>query len=139
MNRDAGAPVGFLGSIWQLTKATFEDWLNDNSPRLAAALAYYALLSLAPLIVVALAVAGLVFGEDAARGGLAKELAGVVGSSGAVAVQGVVKSAHAPTAGIVSTIAGLVVLLFGASGVFGELQSALNTVWEVAPRPNRGW
>jgi membrane protein len=129
---------GVLKSGWWLVKATANDWLDDDAPRLAAALAYYALLSLAPLVVLTLAVAGLVLDEEAARGGIARELAGLFGASGAAAVESIVKNAKAPAAGIVGSILGLIVLLFGASGVFGELESALNSMWEVKPRPGRG-
>jgi membrane protein len=128
-------PVG--SAVW-LVKTTASDWLDDSAPSLAAALAYYALLSLAPLIVLALALAGLLFDQQAARGGISAELSGVVGSAGATAIESIVKSAKSPGSGIVSSVLGLVVLLFGASGVFGELQSALNAIWEVAPRPGRG-
>jgi membrane protein len=128
----------FFGNTWFLVKTTVSDWIDDNAPRLAAALAYYSLLSLAPLVVLAIAIAGLVVSEDAVRGGIAHQLGGLVGATGAAAVQSIVKSAKAPTTGIVSTVVGVVVLLFGASGVFGELQSALNSIWEVAPRPGRG-
>jgi membrane protein len=126
------------GKAFKVVKATATDFMDDNAPRLAAALAYYALLSLAPLVVLALALAGLLLDEDAARGGIARELGGVVGSAGAQAVESIVKNAQAPAAGIVSTVIGIVVLLFGASGVFGELESALDTIWEVAPKPGRG-
>jgi membrane protein len=126
------------GKAFQLVKTTASDFMDDNAPRLAAALAYYALLSLAPLIVLALAIAGLLVDEDAARGGIARELSGLVGTSGGQAVESIVRNAKAPAAGIVSTVFGVVVLLFGASGVFGELEAALDTIWEVAPRPGRG-
>jgi membrane protein len=125
-------------AVWSLLKATGNDFMDDNALRLAAALAYYALLSLAPLIVLAVALAGFAIDEQAARGAIARELGAVVGSAGAAAVEGIVRSAKAPAAGIVSSVAGVVVLFFGASGVFGELQSALNAIWEVAPRPGRG-
>jgi len=124
--------------VVQLVKKTASDFIDDNAPRLAAALAYYALLSLAPLVVLALAVAGLLLDEEAARGRIAHELGGLVGTAGAQAVESIVKNARAPAAGIVSTVVGLVVLLFGASGVFGELESALDAIWEVAPLPGRG-
>lgn len=123
---------------FKVAKATVSDFMDDNAPRLAAALAYYAVLSLAPLVVLALAIAGLLVDEDAARGGIARELGNLVGSAGADAVQNIVKNAKAPAAGIVSTVMGIVVLLFGASGVFGELEAALDTIWEVAPKPGRG-
>jgi len=101
-------------------------------------LAYYTLLSIAPLIILAVAVTGLAFGEDAARQHISGELAGVVGSGAAVAIQSIAENAKTPGSGVLSIIFGLTVLLFGASGVFGELQSALNTVWGVAPKPGRG-
>jgi len=122
----------------KLVKTTATDFMDDNAPRLAAALAYYALLSLAPLIVLALAIAGLLVDEEAARGSIARELSGLVGTAGGQAIESIVRNAKAPTAGIVSTVLGVVVLLFGASGVFGELEAALDTIWEVAPRPGRG-
>jgi membrane protein len=130
--------TGVLGEAWSVIKTTASDWIDDDAPRLAAALAYYALLSLAPLIVLTLAVAGLALDEEAARGGIASELGSLVGASGAAAIESIVANAKAPAAGIISSILGVIVLLFGASGVFGELESALNTIWEVKPRPGRG-
>jgi membrane protein len=127
-----------LRRIWPLLKETGEDFVEDNVTRLAAALAYFTLLSLAPLVVLALAMAGLAFDEESTRNRLATELGAVVGPSGASAVETIVRSAETPSAGIVSSVLGLLVLLFGASGVFGELQGALNTIWEVAPKPGRG-
>src|ERR1044071_702944 len=83
---------GVAGSAFWLVKTTSADWIDDQAPRLAAALAYYALLSLAPLIVLALAIAGFAFDEQAARGGIARELGGLVGTSGAVAIESIVRS-----------------------------------------------
>jgi len=114
------------------------DWSAHNASRLAASLACYTLLSIAPLVVLSVAVAGLVFGEKAARGEIAAEIGKVVGPSAAQAIQAVVVNAKEPTSGLVSTIVGAAVLLFGASGVFTELQSALNTIWGVAAKPGRG-
>lgn len=119
-------------------KETLSGWDDDNVTRLAASLAYYTLLSIAPLIILAVAVAGLAFGEDAARQHISNELAGVVGAGAADSIQAIAKNAHTPGTGVLSLIVGIAVLLFGASGVFGELQSALNTVWDVAPKPGRG-
>ncbi len=125
-------------AAWSLVKTTGNDFMDDNALRLAAALAYYSLLSLAPLVVLAIALAGLAVDERSVRGAIAHELGGVVGSAGATAVESIVRSAKAPAAGIVSSVIGLIVLLFGASGVFGELQGALDTIWRVAPKPGRG-
>jgi membrane protein len=119
-------------------KETASDWQDDKAATLAAALAYYTLLSIAPLIVLAVAVVGLAFGEDAARGQISEQIGGLVGAQASEAIEAIARNARAPEAGVVSTAIGIVVLLFGASGVFGELQTSLNTIWEVEPKPGRG-
>lgn len=124
--------------LWSIIKETGKDWSDDNAARLAAALAYYSLLSLAPLVVISIAVAGWFLGEDAARGRVAGELTGIVSGPAAEGINSVVASARTPEAGLIGTIVGVVTLFVGASGVFGELQSSLNTIWEVAPKPGRG-
>ncbi len=121
-----------------LVKDTVSDWSDDNASRLAASLACYTLLSIAPLVVLCVAIAGMVFGREAAQGQIAGELGSVVGAQGAQAIQAIVANAKNPGSGVLATIGGVAVLLFGASGVFGELQAALNTVWEVQPKPGRG-
>ncbi len=125
-------------SIVALVKQTISEAGDDKIPRLAASLAYYTLLSLSPLLVLAVSVAGLVFGEEAARGQIAHQLQQVFGAEAGEAIQSMVANAKQPGSGILGGIVGIVVLLFGASGVFGELQDSLNTIWEVAPRPGRG-
>lgn len=127
-----------MGEVWATVKETVNDWLDDGATSLAAALAYYSLLSLAPLLVISVAVAGLFFGQDAARGRVAGELGAVVGTQAAQGIQSVVASAQSPVSGVLSTIVGVVTLFIGASGVFGELQSSLNTIWEVKRKPGRG-
>jgi membrane protein len=128
-----------LRELWVIVKETGQGWDSDGVSSLAAGLAYYTLLSLAPLLVIAIAIAGLVFGQDAARDRIAVELGTVVGAQAAQAIQEVVKRAQAPAAGIVSTIVGVVVLFVGASGVFGELQTSMDRVWNVKPKPGRGF
>jgi membrane protein len=127
-----------LGKVWALLKETGKDFVDDNATSLAGSLAYFTLLSLAPLIVIALAIAGLAVDQEATRDQLSEQLGAVVGPQGASAVDAIVENARTPSAGIVSSVLGVVVLLFGASGVFGELQSALNKIWEVEPKPGRG-
>jgi membrane protein len=127
-----------MSDIWATVKETVNDWLDDGATSLAAALAYYSLLSLAPLLVISVAVAGLFFGQDAARGRVASELGAVVGTQAAQGIQSVVASAQSPVSGLVSTIVGVITLFIGASGVFSELQSSLNTIWEVKRKPGRG-
>jgi membrane protein len=124
--------------VWPLLKETVERWSQDNASRLAASLACYTLLSIAPLVVLAVAVAGFAFGDAAARGEIAGEIGAVVGADAAHAIQAIVVNAKTPTSGVFGSIVGIAVLVFGASGVFGELQSALNVIWGVAPKPGRG-
>ncbi len=126
-------------AAWSLLKETSHEWKRDNASRLSAALAYYTVLSLAPLIVITLSIAGLAFGNEAARGQLASELGAIVGGQAAQGVQTIVSSAQQPKTGAVSAAIGALALLFGASGVFTELQSSLDTIWDVAPRPDRGF
>ena len=128
----------WFSRAWALARETVESWSEDNAARLAASLAYYTLLSLAPLVVLTIALAGLEFGADAAKGQIAHEVASVTGPEAGVAIQSIVANAKAPTSGLVGPIVGVVVLLFGASGAFGELQSALNTIWRVKTKPGRG-
>ena len=125
-------------SLLSLVKKTISEAGDDKIPRLAASLSYYTLLSLSPLLVLSVAAAGLVFGEEAARGQIAAQLQQVFGQEAGEAIQTMVAHAKQPGSGVLGTIFGLVVLLFGASGVFGELQDSLNTIWEVQPKPGRG-
>jgi len=125
-------------SIFGLLKDTFKEWREDKASRLGAALAYYAIFSIGPLILVAVAVAGFVFGEEAAQGQIVGSIQGVVGEDGAQIIQGMVQSASKPGAGIIASALGIVTLLLGASGIFGQLQDALNTVWDAEPKEGGG-
>ncbi|MBO3460707.1 YihY/virulence factor BrkB family protein [Aetokthonos hydrillicola Thurmond2011] len=126
-------PKAILG----LFQETFSEWSKDNASRLAAALAYYTIFSLAPLLIIVIAIAGSVFGEDAARGAIENELRGLVGSAAAEVIQTAIQNASKPRQGTIASIISIVVLLFGATGVFAELQNALNTIWGVQPKPGR--
>jgi membrane protein len=125
--------------VFTLLRDTAVEWYEDEAPRKAASLAYYTLLSTAPLVLFSVALAGIAYGEDAARGQVAAQIASVVGPQAAKAVEGVAHSAHKSDAGPLSSVVGILVLLFGASGVFGELQTAMNAIWGVKPKPGRGW
>ena len=127
-----------FNKLWALLKTTFEEWTQDNVARLAASLAYYTVFSIAPLLIISIAIAGLVLGSEAAQGQIVAQLRGLLGQQGAELIQGMIESANKPTAGIVATAVGLITLLLGATGVFGELQSALNTIWNVKPSPRNG-
>jgi membrane protein len=119
--------------IWNLTKKSVNMWLDDYAPSMGAALAYYTLFSMAPLLIIVIAVAGLVFGEEAARGEIVAQIQGLVGPEGAVAVQGLLKSANEPAKNIFAGVVSIVTLLIGATTVFAELQSDLDRIWRVPP------
>lgn len=127
-----------IKTIWVLLKETIAEWNNDKASRLAAALAYYTIFSLAPLLIIAIAIAGAVFGEEAAKGEIVEQLQGLVGREGAQFIQVAIENASKPNQGTIASIISVVVLLFGASGLFAQLQDALNTIWEVQPKPGRG-
>jgi membrane protein len=113
--------------------------MDDNSFKLGAALSYYTVFSLPPLLLIVIAVAGLAFGEEAATGQIVKEFQGFIGKENAAFIQTMIeRKAAAPERGIAATGIGLIVLILGATGVFGELQDSLNTVWKVRPRPGVG-
>lgn len=124
-----------LTLIWTLLRDAANAWIDDHAASMGAALAYYTLFSIAPLLLIVIAVAGVVFGEAAARGEIIAELTGLLGREGAAAVQALLESANRPAAGALATLFGLAALLIGATSVFGELQSALDRIWRAPPRP----
>lgn len=126
-----------LQAIWRLFQETFQEWSEDKASRLAAALAYYTMFSIAPLLIIIIAIAGAVFGEDAARGEIVRQIQGFVGRDGAEFIEIAIKNASEPKAGTIASVISIVVLLLGSTGLFVELQDALNTIWEVQPRPGR--
>ncbi|MES1023071.1 YihY/virulence factor BrkB family protein [Gloeocapsa sp. BRSZ] len=124
--------------IISLLKETFAEWNKDKVARIAAALAYYTMFSLAPLLIIVIAIAGSIFGEEAARNEIVTQIEGLVGRDGAEFIQTAIENASQPAEGTFASAISFVVLLFGATGLFAELQDALNTVWEVQPKPNQG-
>lgn len=127
-----------LKVVGRLLKETFSEWQQDKAERLAAALAYYTVFSLAPLLVIVMAIAGSIFGRQAARNQIVTEIQGLVGKQGAQFIQAAIQNANKPHAGTIASIISIVILLLGATWVFGGLQDALNTIWEVQPKPGRG-
>ncbi|HEV2721062.1 MAG TPA: YihY/virulence factor BrkB family protein [Thermoanaerobaculia bacterium] len=121
-----------------LFKQAFTEFGDDKAQRLGAALAYYTIFSLAPLLLIAIAIAGLIFGREAAQGQIFDQLRTVLGPQAAAAVQEMVKGAAKPKSGTIATVVGIVTLLFGAAGVFGQLKDALNTIWNVEPKKTGG-
>jgi membrane protein len=121
-----------------LLKETVSDWWEDGATRLAAALSYYTAFAIAPLLVLVVAITGALFGEDAIRGQLERELSSLVGPEAARLIEEMVARAGTEDGAGWASALGIVALLFGATGVFSELQNALNTVWDVEPKPGRG-
>ena len=126
-----------LHSLSGLFKATFQEWKDDNCARLGAALSFYTVFSLAPLLLIAISIAGLVLGRDAARIGIVDQIRGMVGSDAARSVEIMVDAPGKPATNGAALAVGIVVLLLGASGVFGQLQDALNVIWEAPTRQGR--
>src|SRR5688500_4778665 len=125
-------------AVGPLLKRTFKEWNEDNAPRLAAALSYYTVFALAPVLVIVVAVAGLAFGADEVRGALVEQMRGMLGDSGGELVLGMLQEASKPKDSLIAMAIAIATLLFAASGLFAQLQEALNTVWEVKPKPGRG-
>lgn len=120
-----------MRAIWSLLRETYAEWTADGAPRLAAALAYYTAFSIGPLLVLVIALAGALFGDEAARGQIAAQLKGLVGADGAQMLEEMVENAAREPSGTLATLTSIVALILGATGVFGELQSMMNTIWDV--------
>ncbi|MGQ3052048.1 MAG: YihY/virulence factor BrkB family protein [Roseateles sp.] len=119
---------------WALIKAALSAWIDDYAPSMGAALSYYTVFSLAPLLVIVVSVAGLLFGDEAVRGELFAQIAGLMGPEAAKAIQDMLAAVSKPGAGALGTIVGAVVLLVGATTVFAELQDALDRIWRAPAR-----
>jgi len=130
---------GTLSRAWSLARKAADDSLDDHPFEMAAAVSYYTLLALAPLLLVVLAMAGIVFGRDAVESQITNEMRGLIGEQGAEAIQLVLQNARAPAKSWVSLGLGLAALLVGASGVFLQLQSSLNRIWNRASPSSRAW
>jgi len=120
-----------LKEIARLVKIAFENWQSDKSPRMGAALAYYIALSLAPTVLILLAIAGLAFGAQAAEGRLVSQIQGFVGYEGAKAIRTLIEGARQSSRGIAATALGLITVFFASSAVMSELRDAMNTIWRV--------
>src|SRR5919108_4120776 len=123
---------------WSLFKQAVQAWSNDYAPSMGAALSYYTLFSIAPLLLIVVSVAGWFFGDEAVRGELTGALQGMMGEEGAKAIEGLLAAASEPKEGIIATVIGVFVLLLGATTVFGELQNDLDRIWRAPQREEIG-
>jgi membrane protein len=120
--------------VWPLVKQAFKGWSDDRAASMGAALSYYTVFSIAPLLLIVISVAGLVFGEEAARGAIVAQLQGLLGEQSAQTIESVVEATNKPAKGALGTIVGLLLLLVGATTVFAELQDALDRIWHAPDR-----
>jgi membrane protein len=127
-----------IKSVFPLLKETFQEWKDDDALDLGAALAYYTIFSIAPLLLVVIAIAGFAFGREAVQGQLVGQIEGLVGRQGAEAIQTMVANAGRHGSGVLASVIAVVTILFGATGVFGQLQKTLNKIWDVEPKPGLG-
>lgn len=127
-----------FATLVSLFKDSILAWYEDYAPSMGAALSYYTIFSIAPLLVIVIAMAGLAFGAEAASGAIFEQLRGMVGDNGATAIQGLVKSASKPATSIIAAIIGVITLVIGATTVLGELQSSLDRIWRAPPSKERG-
>ena len=136
----AGSKSSFSSSAFGMVKQTGQEFLQDKAPQLGAALAYYTVFSLAPLILVLLAIVGMIFRDDPAGAWdkITQQMSYFLDASAVQVVQNIAQKASEPGKGAIATVIGVALALFGASGVFGQLQDALNTIWEVKAKPTRG-
>jgi membrane protein len=138
--RNSQASESFLSNAFSQLKQTFQEWLQDKAPQLGAALAYYTVFSLAPLVLVLLAIIGVIFRDDPAGtwDKITKQMGYFLDPSAVQVVQSIAQKASQPGKSTLATLIGVALALFGASGVFGQLQDALNTIWGVKAKPGRG-
>lgn len=125
--------------IWEVTKKSGEEWVDDKCMKLAAALSYYTVFSLAPLLVIVIGIAAAIFGYEAAHGQISYQLQGLLGPKSAEFIETLLQNASKPGEGMTATIIGSIVLLIGATGVFAELQESLNMIWNVQAKPGGGF
>jgi membrane protein len=124
--------------IWTVIKDTFSEWSEDKAPRLSAALAYYTAFSLAPILVIVIAIVGLVLDRGTVQESVIQQVGGLAGSGGADLIRTMLEASQDFDSNLMAMIIGIAALIFGATGVFGALQDALNTMWEVASKPKQG-
>ncbi|MBV9158862.1 MAG: YihY/virulence factor BrkB family protein, partial [Acidobacteriaceae bacterium] len=127
-----------IRTLIPLLKKTYQNWSDHNAPRLGASVAFYTLLSFAPLLLFTVAVVALVFDQQKAQNGLIDQARQMIGDRGADTVKSLLASAQKRSSGVLATVIAFVTLLFGASGVFSELRDALNTIWDAKPKDQSG-
>ncbi|MBK8901987.1 MAG: YihY/virulence factor BrkB family protein [Anaerolineaceae bacterium] len=127
-----------VNALKYLVTHSFKEWREDNASRLSAALAYYTIFSIPPLLIIAIAIAAQLFDRAAVQQQVIDQMSGLVGDPGAEVIESVLENSSESGQSVLAAVISVVTLLLGASGVFAELHNALNTIWEVEPKPGRG-
>ena len=125
--------------IWKVLKQAFSGFGDDKVVKLSAALAYYTVFSIGPMIILIIYFAGVIYGQEAVQGSLFKEINGLVGTDAALQIQGMIKNAALSNKGGVAATIGIITLIIGATGVFAEIQESINMIWNLKPKPKKGW
>ena len=128
-----------LKGIWSVLKKTFNGFIDDKVMKLSASLAYYTVFSIGPMIIVIIYVAGLIYGREAAQGTIFGQIQGLVGANAALQIQDMIKNAALSSEGNFAFIIGIITLVIGATGVFAEIQDSVNQIWNLKPKPKKGW
>ena len=124
-----------MRAFWRIIRETYSEWGKDKAPQQAAALAFYTIFSLAPLLLVVISIAGLVWGREAAHGAMMRQMEGLLGRQGAQMLQTMMQHVSRPGTNVATAAIGIAILLMGAGGVFSRLQEMMNTIWDVQPKP----
>jgi len=127
-----------LSNIWQLLKKASEEYIGDRALKLGASLSYYTIFSLPPLLIIIISICGFFFGAEAVKGEIYGQISHLVGKDSAIQIQEMIKNAALSKDGVLATTIGIITLIFGASGVFGEIQDSINLIWGIKAKPNRG-
>ena len=127
-----------IKEIWNLLKQTVHSFIEDEGMKLSASLSYYTIFSIAPLIVIVISVAGLLFGEDAVAGRVYYQIKSLIGPDAALQIQNIIANVQLQDKGFAGTVVGVAILFFGATGVFTEIQSSINYIWSIKAKPKRG-
>ncbi|HTE24564.1 YihY/virulence factor BrkB family protein [Flavitalea sp.] len=128
-----------IKKFWNVLKKAGASFIEDNGMKLSASLSYYTVFSLCPILIIIMSLAGIVFGKDAVQGRIYDQISGLVGSDAAIQVQEIIINIEKSQHGTVGAIAGAVLLIFGATGVFTEIQDSINYIWSVKAKPKKGW
>jgi membrane protein len=128
-----------IKTFWKVLKKAGASFIEDNGMKLSASLSYYTVFSLCPILIIIMSLAGVVFGKDAVQGRIYDQISGLVGSDAAIQVQEIIINIEKSQHGTVGAIVGVVLLIFGATGVFTEIQDSINYIWSVKAKPKKGW